>query len=136
MIDDRSGSTPGRIIGPRAGQVALLTRTPTRSTVAVDLVGEHLVCVVRQAGGPTVGRDRPAHVRPLRCHDDVVRVHPKLMGQVRDGARTYGGSDPIDVLAVAPGGTSVRAPHRGLMAAGEARPSAGRSRLVGGLGAG
>lgn len=31
----------------------------------------------------------------------VVRVHPKLMAQVRDSARTYGKSDPIDALAVA-----------------------------------
>ncbi|AWK76860.1 IS110 family transposase (plasmid) [Rhodococcus oxybenzonivorans] len=31
----------------------------------------------------------------------VVRVPPKLMANVRDGARTYGKSDPIDALAVA-----------------------------------
>lgn len=31
----------------------------------------------------------------------VVRVHPKLMAHVRDSARTYGKSDPIDALAVA-----------------------------------
>jgi transposase len=31
----------------------------------------------------------------------VVRVPPKLMAHARDGARTYGKSDPIDALAVA-----------------------------------
>src|SRR5829696_4688908 len=31
----------------------------------------------------------------------VVRVPPKLMAQVRDSARSYGKSDPIDALAVA-----------------------------------
>lgn len=31
----------------------------------------------------------------------IVRVTPKLMAQVRDSARTYGKSDPIDALAVA-----------------------------------
>nr|WP_308206957.1 IS110 family transposase [Mycolicibacterium hippocampi] len=31
----------------------------------------------------------------------VVRVSPKLMADVRDSARTYGKSDPIDALAVA-----------------------------------
>jgi transposase len=31
----------------------------------------------------------------------IVRVPPKLMAHVRDSARTYGKSDPIDALAVA-----------------------------------
>ena len=30
-----------------------------------------------------------------------MRVSPKLMADVRDSARTYGKSDPIDALAVA-----------------------------------
>jgi hypothetical protein len=30
-----------------------------------------------------------------------VRVPPKMMAHARDGARTYGTSDPIDALAVA-----------------------------------
>jgi transposase len=33
--------------------------------------------------------------------ESVVRVPPKLMAHVRDSARTYGKSDPIDALAVA-----------------------------------
>jgi len=31
----------------------------------------------------------------------IVRVPPKLMAHIRDSARTYGKSDPIDTLAVA-----------------------------------
>jgi transposase len=31
----------------------------------------------------------------------ITRVPPKLMAHVRDSARTFGKSDPIDVLAVA-----------------------------------
>ncbi len=31
----------------------------------------------------------------------LVRVHPKLMAHMRDAARSYGKSDPIDALAVA-----------------------------------
>jgi transposase len=37
----------------------------------------------------------------LAAGERIVRVPPKLMAQVRDSARTYGKSDPIDALAVA-----------------------------------
>jgi transposase len=37
----------------------------------------------------------------LAAGERVVRVPPKLMAHVRDAARTYGKSDPIDALAVA-----------------------------------
>ncbi len=37
----------------------------------------------------------------LAAGQSVVRVPPKLMAHVRDSARTYGKSDPIDALAVA-----------------------------------
>jgi transposase len=37
----------------------------------------------------------------LAAGESVVRVPPKLMAQVRDSARSYGKSDPIDALAVA-----------------------------------
>jgi transposase len=37
----------------------------------------------------------------LAAGEELVRVPPKLMAHARDGARTYGKSDPIDALAVA-----------------------------------
>jgi transposase len=37
----------------------------------------------------------------LAAGQSIVRVPPKLMARVRDSARTYGKSDPIDALAVA-----------------------------------
>jgi transposase len=37
----------------------------------------------------------------LAAGERVVRVPPKLMARAREGARTYGKSDPIDALAVA-----------------------------------
>lgn len=37
----------------------------------------------------------------LTAGQSIVRVPPKLMAHVRDSARTYGKSDPIDALAVA-----------------------------------
>ena len=37
----------------------------------------------------------------LSAGETIVRVPPKLMAHARDGARTYGKSDPIDALAVA-----------------------------------
>lgn len=37
----------------------------------------------------------------LAAGERIVRVPPKLMAHARDGARTYGKSDPIDALAVA-----------------------------------
>lgn len=37
----------------------------------------------------------------LATGEQIVRVPPKLMANARDGARTYGKSDPIDALAVA-----------------------------------
>ena len=37
----------------------------------------------------------------LAAGERIVRVTPKLMAHVRDSARTYGKSDPIDALAVA-----------------------------------
>ena len=37
----------------------------------------------------------------LAAGEAIVRVPPKLMAHARDGARTYGKSDPIDALAVA-----------------------------------
>src|SRR5687767_12244092 len=37
----------------------------------------------------------------LSAGERIVRVPPKLMAHVRDSARTYGKSDPIDALAVA-----------------------------------
>ena len=37
----------------------------------------------------------------LGAGEAIVRVPPKLMAHVRDSARTYGKSDPIDALAVA-----------------------------------
>jgi transposase len=37
----------------------------------------------------------------LAAGESIVRVPPKLMAHVRDSARTYGKSDPIDALAVA-----------------------------------
>ena len=48
-----------------------------------------------------------AHLNPLTgtvvrlARQSIVRVPPKLMAHVRDSARTYGKSDPIDALAVA-----------------------------------
>jgi transposase len=39
--------------------------------------------------------------RDLIAGESVVRVSPKLMADVRDSARSYGKSDPIDALAVA-----------------------------------
>jgi transposase len=37
----------------------------------------------------------------LAAGEQIVRVPPKLMANTRDGARTFGKSDPIDALAVA-----------------------------------
>ena len=37
----------------------------------------------------------------LAAGQSIVRVPPKMMAHVRDSARTYGKSDPIDALAVA-----------------------------------
>jgi transposase len=37
----------------------------------------------------------------LAAGEEIVRVPPKMMAHVRDAARTYGKSDPIDALAVA-----------------------------------
>lgn len=37
----------------------------------------------------------------IAAGESVVRVSPKLMADVRNSARTYGKSDPIDALAVA-----------------------------------
>jgi transposase len=37
----------------------------------------------------------------LEAGESIVRVPPKLMAKVRDSARTFGKSDPIDALAVA-----------------------------------
>ncbi|TDC78143.1 hypothetical protein E1193_21225 [Micromonospora sp. KC606] len=37
----------------------------------------------------------------LTAGEQIVRVPPKLMAHARDGARSYGKSDPIDALAVA-----------------------------------
>jgi transposase len=37
----------------------------------------------------------------IAAGEKIVRVPPKLMAHARDGARTYGKSDPIDALAVA-----------------------------------
>ncbi|MDO3398129.1 IS110 family transposase [Nocardioides sp. Root140] len=37
----------------------------------------------------------------LGAGERIVRVPPKMMAHARDGARTYGKSDPIDALAVA-----------------------------------
>jgi hypothetical protein len=37
----------------------------------------------------------------IAAGESVVRVPPKLMAHIRDSARTYGKSDPIDALAVA-----------------------------------
>jgi transposase len=37
----------------------------------------------------------------LGAGERIVRVPPKMMAYARDGARTYGKSDPIDALAVA-----------------------------------
>lgn len=37
----------------------------------------------------------------LAAGEGIVRVPPKLMAKIRDSARTYGKSDPIDALAVA-----------------------------------
>jgi transposase len=37
----------------------------------------------------------------LAAGQAIVRVPPKLMAHVRDSARTYGKSDPIDALAIA-----------------------------------
>ena len=37
----------------------------------------------------------------LGAGEKMVRVPPKMMAHARDGARTYGKSDPIDALAVA-----------------------------------
>jgi transposase len=44
----------------------------------------------------------------LLAGERIVRVSPKLMAHVRDSPRTYGKSDPIDVLAVA--GAALREP--------------------------
>jgi hypothetical protein len=35
----------------------------------------------------------------LAAGESIVRVPPKLMAHVRDSARTYGKSDPIDALS-------------------------------------
>ena len=45
----------------------------------------------------------------LAAGEQIVRVPPKLMANTRDGARTFGKSDPIDALAVAR--AALREPH-------------------------
>jgi transposase len=42
----------------------------------------------------------------LVAGEHIARVPPKLMAHVRDSARTYGKSDPIDALAVARAGAA------------------------------
>jgi transposase len=68
-----------------------------------------LVCCGGLLGsaGSAVGPLRTRHLSRrlerdlLSAGECIVRVPPKLMAHVRDSARTYGKSDPIDALAVA-----------------------------------
>src|SRR5215217_5130768 len=48
----------------------------------------------------------------LSAGECIVRVPPKLMAHVRDSARTYGKSDPIDALAVARAAQRGSSPER------------------------
>src|SRR6516225_7995887 len=96
----------------------------THTVVAVDEAGRQLGVKVTQATSTAehlalvVWADRFGPVRRWAVEDcrhlsrrlerdllaagqSIVRVSPKLMAHVRDSARTYGKSDPIDVLAVA-----------------------------------
>ena len=64
----------------------------------------------------------------LAAGERIVRVPPKLMAHARDAARTYGKSDPIDALAVAPSGAARAGPAHGSprrLIGGD--PAAGRS---------
>jgi Transposase len=57
-------------------------------------------CPVRR-GAPCRHLSRRLQRDLLAAGERVVRVPPKLMAHVRDSARSYGKSDPIDALAVA-----------------------------------
>jgi hypothetical protein len=94
----------------------------THTVVAVDEVGRQLGVRVTKststaapaaggvggpvrAGAPVGGRGLPASVAAAGAGlgggrgGEIARVPPKLMAHVRDSARTYGRSDPIDALA-------------------------------------
>ena len=96
----------------------------THTVVAVDELGRWLGC--RTTCGTTTddhqalivwagrfGTERTRAVEDCRhlsrrlerdmlaAGERIVRVPPKLMAHVRDAARTYGKSDPIDALAAA-----------------------------------
>ena len=96
----------------------------THTVVAVDEAGRQLGCRTTQATtsedhlemlrwAEALGDERRWAVEDCRhlsrrleadllgAGEAIVRVPPKLMANVRDSARTYGKSDPIDALAVA-----------------------------------
>ena len=113
----------GRRHGPWS-RLGIDAHKRTHTVVAVDEHGRQLGDDARSAprqqiisaccAGPTVRRrqrlwavedcrhlSRRLERDLLAAGERIVRVPPKLMANVRDSARTYGKSDPIDALAVA-----------------------------------
>ena len=85
--------------------------TPVGQTTVGTTSQDHLVLLLRWAA--RFGAERRWAVEDCRhlsrrlerdllaAGESIMRVPPKLMAHVRDSARTYGKSDPIDALAVA-----------------------------------
>jgi hypothetical protein len=117
---------PPDVVGPpvwlkRSVVILMLTSGPTRSSrsrIAADRSARPRLarpakiisgcCVgLTSSTWSVAGQSRTADTCPVgssetHCAGErIVRVPPKLMAHIRDSARTYGKSDPIDALAVA-----------------------------------
>ena len=102
-IDAHKRSHTAVMVDEQGRQLAQKTSTGTTS-------GDHLALLAwaaSQAGSRQWAVEDCRHLSRrlerdlLAAGERIVRVPPKLMANARDGARSFGKSDPIDALAVA-----------------------------------
>jgi transposase len=95
-------------VDPRGRQLAVKTiGTSTKDHLGLLAWAEQTASRAGEGGGLLWAVEDCRHLSRrlerdlLAAGQSIVRVSPKLMAHVRDSARTYGKSDPIDALAVA-----------------------------------
>jgi transposase len=95
-------------VGPRGRQLAVKTiGTGTKDHLSLLTWAEQIASRAGDVGQMLWAVEDCRHLSRrlerdlLAAGQSTVRVSPKLMAHVRDSARTYGKSDPIDALAVA-----------------------------------
>lgn len=99
VLELRPGRPPRRFLQPVQITLAVRPRHQQRLQARLPVPAQPDPDLLKDLRGRHLSRRLERDL--LGAGERIVRVPPKLMAHARDGARSYGKSDPIDALAVA-----------------------------------